>query len=316
MTHTKRKRTSNGISLTELLMSILLLGFSLAIIGELAVVSTIGTIRTTNKTDGLAAARAAIDRISSDVRQARAFGDYYAKSSERLSFPSTTNPLYATGAPLGGWPNPPWQTIPMVMSDTCLILQLPVVYLDPQNDPTNSLYNPAAAENPRNGFPVMLPKSYTISSQNDLENLDTVIYQVVPDPARPNEFLIQVARYPGAKLSTLNIAYKPLINPPQTILKGLVGPRPLGSADSVLPSVFSYLGRNAITNHPTNGKISKVALSTTTLPTVLGITIDMDIKKAGITTTAGDGKDPQYFGIHNEVFMRSNRNLILNNFGP
>ncbi len=309
------KRSKKGTSLTELLMSVVLLGFSMAIIGELAIVSTMGTVRTTNKTDGLASARSAIDRISSDVRHARCFGDYYASAVERLTFPSSTNPLYTKTAPSGGWPAAPWQATPMTMSESCLILQIPVMFLDPSNDPSNSLYNPLSTENPRNGFPIMLPKNVS-GELSDLENLDTVIYQVVPDPARSGEFLLQVARFPGAKINGLNTSYRGTINPPQTILKGLIGPKSNGAPVTELPRVFSYLGRTPIGKPADSNMMSKKNLSAATIPSVLGIGIDLEIKKAGLTTTNGDGRDPQFLGIHREAFMRANRNLILNNFGP
>ncbi len=296
-------------------MSVVLLGFSMAIVGELAIVSTMGTIRTTNKSDGLSAARSAIDRISTDIRHARCIGDYYGTALERLTFPSSTNPLYSKTAPTDGWPAAPWQAPPMIMSESCLVLQIPVLFLDPTNDPTNFLYNPLAAENPRNGFPIMLPKNVS-GAQSDLENLDTVVYQVIPDPARTGEFQLQVARFPGGKINGLNTSYKSAINPPQTILKGLIGPKTNGATATDLPKVFSYLGRAPIGSPADSSMMSKKTLSPSTLPTILGVGIDLEIKKAGATTTDGDGKDPQYLGIHREAFMRSNRNLILNNFGP
>lgn len=315
MNDSRKYRLKNGTSLTELLMSVILLGFSMAIVGELAFVSTRGTIRNTNKTDGLATARTALDRISTDVRHARCFGDHYANTGERMTFPSTTNPLYSKAVPQGGWPAAPWQPIPMAMSESCLIIQIPVMFLDPVNDQSNPQYNPLAAENPRNGFPIMLPKT-TSGALSDLENLDTVIYQVVPDPARSGEFQIQVARFPGAKINGLSTSYQSTINPPQTILKGLIGPKANGSAATDLPQVFSYLGRAPIGSPTGSPKMNKLALSNQVLPNILGVGIDLEIKKAGATTSDGDGKDPQYLGIHSEAFMRANRNLTLNNFGP
>lgn len=312
----KRYRSPFGFSITELLFTTLLLGLSMAVFGELAVVTTISTAKVSNKVDGLAAARSAIDRISGDVRLARAVGDFYGVGVERLSFPSTTNPIYnGVRQPTGGWPGAPWN-YRMQVSDTTLILQIPVVYLDPKNDPLNSLYSAAASENSANGFPIMLPKDNfgTDDPPANMENLYTVVYQVVPDSTRPGEYLLQMARFPGAQISALASSYKGAINPPQTILKGLVNPRPTGSTSGP-PSVFSYLARPLKTAPPgyNPSRYDRVAPSAASIPLVTGVGIDLEVKNTGISTDNGDGSYAQSVGIHSEAFMKYNRNIDFAN---
>ena len=88
-------RHSQGFSITELMLTTILLGVSMAVISELVVLTTLGTLRITNKAEGLTAARIALNRISTDVRHARAVGDFYGQGAGRLKFPDPdNNPLY------------------------------------------------------------------------------------------------------------------------------------------------------------------------------------------------------------------------------
>lgn len=306
-TKARKCRSKDGFSITELMVTSILLVFAMAVIGELAVVTTMGSVKMTNKVDGLAAARAAISRISTDVRHARAIGDYYGTGANRLQFPAPTNPIYNATTPLGGWPSAPWNPA-MAVSDNILVLQIPVLYQDPLND-----------NNTANGFPIMLPQGHfgPNNPPYNMENLDTVVYEVVPDQERPGEYLLQVARFPGEQLTGLNSKYSTPINPPQTILKGLIGPT--SNNGSTVPSVFSYLYRNQKTYSskkaytPSSFTTAAMPLSAGVLDSILGIGIDLEVKRTGLDTSQGDGQYPQFFGIHSEAFMRSNREMRLNN---
>lgn len=110
----KKTRSQSGLSITELLVSSLLMGFCFAVIGELVVLNTLAATKLTNKTDGLTAARFASERIKGDVKVGKAFLSTY-------DAPTTT---YLDDA----------QT---------LIIQQPVFYKDSSNP-----------DNPQNGFPV------------------------------------------------------------------------------------------------------------------------------------------------------------------
>ncbi len=299
-----KRRYAHGFSITELLVTTLLMGLSMAVIGELAVVTTMGSVKMTNKADGLSAARVAMNRISTDVRHARAVGDYYGANAERSRFPASTNPLYGSRFPAGGWPALPWNPN-MTLSDSVLVLQIPVTYENPGNQ-----------DDPTNGFPIMLPANYFGPQQPkyNMENLDTVVYQIVPDRNRPGEFILEMARFPGEQITGLLSNSKGIINPPQIILKGITGPM---KAAETLPSVFSYMTRTkkpyAVGGQP--NPFVKVDPASVDLDMVQGVAFDLEVKSTGLKNSAGDGQFPQYFGIHNEAFMRSNRNMTLNNTG-
>lgn len=302
MKNSTRLRTSKGASLLELLIVALIFSLAIAVIGELVVLITMSSVKVTNQADALAASKSVIERISNDVRQARAIGDYYGSGGNRLTFPSARNPIYAGGrTPAGGWPGGNW-SYPMELGSSTLILQIPVFYKGTSATP---------------GFPIMLPKghySYPTDPMFNVENLDTVVYQVVPDPDRIGEFMLQVAVFPGVDLPALGPCARTSINPPQTILKGLIGPRatddPTGN-----PAVFSYLSRPL---KPYGGTDSASRFDRLSFPIapisadkILGVAVDLEIKKTNMKT--GDGRYPQTLGIHSESYMRSNRSMEFRN---
>lgn len=309
-------RNARGISLAEMMISVIVLAFSMAIVSQLAIFTTIGTVKTNSRVGGIAAARQALTRINGDIRAARGFGDLYGVDSQRLNFPAPQNPIYGTSGLPASQPAPPWK--PIQLSPTCLIIQVPILYQDPLNDPSSSQFNPQAAENPRNGFPIMLKKSLPPSPPNDMENLDTIVYQVVPDSAHPNEFLIQMMRFPGAQYTGLGTSYMSAVTSPQTILQGIVGPSPIGGTGLELPLVFSYYGREpraslAHSNTP-NGMVKRVQPTVSTVDNIVGVGIDVDIKRTDLLSANSAIQQPSFYGMHNETFMRSNRNVVLNNF--
>lgn len=291
----KNSRSKNGISILEMVVAIAILTGSLAVFSELATLLTIGSLTTTNKVEGLAAARTAMNRIAADVRQARAIGDCYAdNSTARLQFPAATNPIYGTyyGAPppIPSWPIYPWN-MTMKLSSTILILQVPVTYENPGS--------------PVDGMPLTLTIAQGAKPPIKMENLDTIVYEVVPDDSRPGQYLIQVARFPGQPIAGLTTSANRRINPPQTILKGLVGPS-LRSSGSNIPSVFTFLPRF-------NSGPPVVTPTALDIDSIGGVGIDIEIKNTGLDGNQGDGRFPQIMGFHSEAFMRSNRNMTLNN---
>lgn len=290
------RRRQRGSSLVEVLVTVSLLGLFMGVLTQLAVTLTTASIKIGNRVDGQGAARIAMNRILADVRQARSIGDYYGAGGR---FPATTNPIYGSTPPVGGWPTAPWNPN-MTLSEQVLVLQIPVFYQDKLNPDTAIL---GGGPNNYNGFPTML----TISPGNpslNVENLDTVVYQVVEDQQRPGEYVIQVARFPGAPIDSLNSISAGPINPPQTILKGLVGPKTATS--TTIPSVFTYLGRSKGA-----GPYKQIVPNAGNL--AAGVGIDLEIKKTGVDATVGPTKFPEYFGIHQEAYMASNNNMTLNN---
>lgn len=296
-----KKRQPHGASLIELLVTMGIVALSFAVLSELAVMVTSASIKTTNKVNGLIAARTAMNRIAADVRHARGVGDSYGVGAARFTFPAPSNPkhgsMYGSTPPIGGWPSAPWAPIPMTLSGTVLVLQIPVTYEDPNN-----------ANNKANGMPLMLPKDHFSAGvpPSNMENLDTVVYQVVPDTTRTGEYLLQVARFPGEQIRQVPSKAVPAINPPQTILKGLVGPKT--TADGTMPSVFTYLAPQSA---PT--PFSRVAPQSVSADAIRGVGVDLEIKNTGLPTEQGDGNAPQIIGIHTESFMRSNIAAEQNN---
>lgn len=283
-------------------------------------VSTMSTLRTTNKVDGMAQARKALNRISDNVRHASAFGDFYGVGSERLIFPSATNPVYQGGRiPTGGWPVSPWPS-PILLNNSTLIVQTPVVYEDQSNDPASGSYSSVAAENSMNGVPLILPKDNFGPSDPpmNLLNFDTTVYSVVPDISRPGEFLLQVARFPGGAITnwdpTLHMpSYKSTINPPQTLAKGIVGPKPLGAGAEVVPAIFSYLIRTQKPGAPS--AFFKIDASEVNIADVQGVAVDLEIRSTGTNTGTVNSGTLQSVALHEETFMRSNRSPSLKNVG-
>lgn len=308
-----RLRNTKAMSITELLVSTLLMGVTFAAIGELVVLNTFSTTKITNKTSSLSDTTVVLQRISQDVRLARAFGDYYAASDSRNTFPdTTTDPLYKGYIPVAGWP---WQSQPSVafpytLGPRCLIIQQPVFFKDPVNDPLSSSYLPGQPQNPKNGFPLMLKKDCIQEDvpSTDIEYLDTVVYQVVPDPTAEGLYQLQMARFsvsesytelPGGRLS---------INPPQTVLKGLVGPRdPINP--TAPPVVFRYF-QSGVT--PTLLPVNDGVTASNT-PSICGVAIYLEVRKPDTTSNSAS---PVTSGVHAEAFVRNNTRLTLTNYSP
>lgn len=66
-------RNPSGLSMTELLVSTIMMGFCFAVIGELVVLNTLAATKLSNKTDSLTETRFAIERIKSDIRLGKTF---------------------------------------------------------------------------------------------------------------------------------------------------------------------------------------------------------------------------------------------------
>lgn len=80
----KKLRRPEGLSITELLVSTILMGFCFAVIGELVVLNTLAATKLNNKTDGLSATRFAVERVKNDVRLGRAFLSRYDTAATTL----------------------------------------------------------------------------------------------------------------------------------------------------------------------------------------------------------------------------------------
>src|SRR5438093_11891933 len=104
----------------------------------------------------------------------------------------------------------------MTLSTNTLILQVPV--FDDIGFPTSvgiGVGNPA-----------------TVTAQ---DNVDTIVYRIVPNPDHEGTWMLQVAGFPG-----INSKLKLKSNPPQTVLKNIIGPI---DPDTGIPGPFQYVDR-------------------------------------------------------------------------
>src|SRR4030095_8414064 len=146
-----------------------------------------------------------------------------------------------------------------------------------------------------NGFPTRVAAGTgnpPVASEQD--NVDTLVYQIIPDPDfapaadKPQEYLLQVAGFPGNP-SALKISS----NPPQTILKGIIGPTDPVSGQ---PKNFQYLNRYDSTGTPQDSWLGN------DIANVTGVIMNIEIKRydegaSGASTV----------GLKSEMYMRNNR---------
>lgn len=297
-------RSSKGATLTELLVATVLIGVSMAALGEIMGLMTIMAGRANNRATALDSARTALNRITTDVRSSRAFGDSYAVgSSDRNLFPSSNNPIYGSGGI--SVTNAPYK-----LSAHTLILQSPVFYSSSTSDPTSMKYNifPVNFKTTSSTVPpISVPAPATT-----VENIDTVIYDVVSD-STTGSWSIEMKRYPGAYVSSFPSGmqpskYKTLVDSPsQRIASGIVGPK--SKVGDTYPVTFKYFGKTV------NGKTFQIDPSQfdgnpALVNSIVGVGINLEIKKSNSSSSSVSPHDQQ-IGIHDEVFARSNRRGLI-----
>lgn len=263
------------MTITELLVGTLLISTTLAVLAEFSSALTLTSTRMSNQFDAQATIRSAIGRIRNDVRASRIIGDAYSYLPS-VSFPGQGNWAYQS-APSGGWPSE-WGTPPYTLNSQTLILQVPVLH---KSDASDNL----------NGIPLKIEIGSTVNgavSLAEMEDLDTIIYKLVPDPIEKDSFCLQVAMFPG-----LNHQNRGL-NPPQTIAKGIVGPT---KSPGGIPEIFSY-----ITNYPTPALKSN-PISTSEVD---GVRVDIEARRP-TKTSEGNKIFQKNASAHADVFTRWNR---------
>lgn len=300
-------RKEQGSSLVELLVSVSIMSIAAAGVLSLAVMGGKSSMRIFNKLDSTNAARNVIDRIGRDIRTARNLGDIFQEEPndgeventeddnnndddvviETLAspeFPSADNPLYGAGqTPTGGWPTNPWPAPPYTLDNTTLVVQMPIFNY--------------------NGFPTAIAKDYgNPPAITILDNVDTYVYKVLPDTANPGEYMMQVCMFPGRALVAgvddapgvtqvqLNALARPVLNPPRTILKGIIGPKDTAGNLKVFQFVSSQ-----------NPTPLDTVTDTSLIPNLTGAIVNLELKRqnAGASTAST-------IGIKSEVFLRNN----------
>jgi hypothetical protein len=240
--------------------------------------------RLNHKVNNILMARQALDRIEAKVRMARLIGDVsgrisldtgsgYPAARGANYFPSESNPLYRCDSgdiwPTS-WPAPPYR-----ISSTTMIVQIPV--FDASGFPTAVQFS-ASEQSPSEQF-----------SHPQLENMDTFIYKVLPDPSAKGEFIIQESVFPGQAPPAPASRREYL--PCWTIARGIVGP--LGNDGT--PHVFQYLLK-------TDGKEAPYdSLDADSAANIAGIVFNLELK----SEEAANQPAP-VLGIKSVVYLKNN----------
>jgi prepilin-type N-terminal cleavage/methylation domain-containing protein len=292
-------RCTGGMSLVEMLITVVIMGIIMAGTSEMVMINNSSSLNMLNKVDSLNAARQLVERIGKDVRMARNVGDIFgqlinsvtgmpysgampppagaAVTIGREYFPAELNPNYGGGqTPTNGWPVAPWPSKPYTLSNTTLVVQIPVF--------------------DSNGFPTMIAKGVgNPTAFSNLDNVDTLVYQVLPatasdpnyDPNTPT-WIIQEAVFRGLLGGTFQNHV--MLNPPVTIMSGIVGPI---NPNTGQPRIFQYLAHS--------GGDPQDTVAAATLSDITGVVVNLEVRRKQEDVT-----DPQSLGIKSEVYMRNN----------
>ena len=215
-----KPRDIRGMSLVEMLTTILLMGIIAAAITDIAVTQNVIAFRTFNKIDALTNARRVASFIERDIHNASFIGDQSNSTNQNE------------------YPGPPTYTL----SGQTLILQLPIFY-----SPSATGGIPAIPTSFTTALPPVIINGTTYNPTTTFWNVDTIIYQVVGDTSRPGtgQFVLQKTVLPG--LHPAGYASAPIATS-QTVLAGIVGPQDLtlptdATAGTSPPAVFGYLSK-------------------------------------------------------------------------
>lgn len=293
-----------GATLAELLVASVLITFIFAVVGEIVVLTTMSTLKLENQVNATDSARQALRKISVDVKSARCFGDFYGNLFERNIFPASANPKYGVAysgqGPQGGWPGYPWTSQPFRLSSTCLIVQQPV------------FYESTTGTSQLSGYPMMLKKDSIGPNipPVSLEDLDTVVYQVVPD-SDLGKFKLQMVRYANFSVDarlTQGLSCPAEVLTPQTLAAGLIGPKALGAGESDLPQVFSYYKYDETDSgnliQLTSSELENPAFT----PQIVGVAVDLEILQSGSNKSYS-----KRTAVRGECFLGNNQRIVMMN---
>lgn len=225
-------RQAKGVSLVELLVATLMMGFVATAAFGMMTLTMNSTIKVENKCDNLNVVRNAIEKISRGVRMGRSIGDIFGNmgaggaNEGSITYPSTLNPIHSATAPPAGWPTWGDGTNPssFTLGPRCLVVQRPVF--------------------DNNGFPIVIRAGQGNPALGySTCNVVTDVYRIVPDtsPNANGEWIMQWCQFPGLTVTgyTANAAAQ---LGPITLVRGIIGP--LDNTNQ--PKVFSYLAKPAL----------------------------------------------------------------------
>src|SRR4029434_2171106 len=121
--------------------------------------------------------------------------------------------------------------------------------------PGHTRRHPLIPADPMNGFPMKIEIGTGNPPTTKLNpNTDTFVYEVLGYADKPGRSVQQKARFPGLP-PPLPGKRRPVINPPQTLLKGIVGP--LNPTTGAL-EVFQYIDKTDPAKTPLNSAAGRV----------------------------------------------------------
>jgi hypothetical protein len=306
-----RMRAQSGTTLIEMMIACLIMAFvSTAFLGIL--LTTYKTsAKVTNSTDTASAVRIVKEKLGADIRQGRTLGDVYGTGFTESgiwipqgvdTFPGPLNPVYGDGqAPSSGWPTS-WTGggvgNPYQLSNTCLIVQVPV--LDNHND-NGSTHNTNA--NP--GWPTAIfPASYGNGypgpgsppvTGNPWDNVETHVYMVKQDPNNAGEYQLEWCSFPGYPVT----GYLPAAHSmqPQVLLKGIVGPLKNGT-----PQVFQFIDKT----DPTGTPRDTITPGPAYVANYTGVVVNLEIRSHAESNVHRKDLSVQPIAFKTEIFLRNN----------
>lgn len=132
---------------------------------------------------------------------------------------------------------------------------------------------------------------------------DTIVYEVTPDPAKSDQFLLKRSRTVGPTPPSLNPANFPSSSPPEIVASGIIGPRSI-SDNSV--AIFSYFKKIQDPNNSSETTVQE--LPPTLVPfgqnSIVGVSIDLEMKRPN--SSGGAESQSQQLTLHSESYLHSN----------
>jgi hypothetical protein len=299
-------RNTNGQSLVELLVTTTVMSIVALSMMSVLLINYRTNAKVASIQDNVDAVRQIKERIATDVRKGRALGDVFGQTQINTAvtpalvytvgsdrFPEASrNPIYGATVPINpaSWPSAPWK-----LSNTCLIVQVPV--LDNHNDDAGTHTHQT---NPNKiGWPTMIPAGWKGNGPPatiNQDNVETHVYMIVPDPDNAGEYQMQLAEFAGMPMP----GYDPQTHTrgPQTILKGITGP--LNAAGQ--PQIFQFISRISQNGVPDNSILPDGSHS----PEYTGVVVNLQVKRHQTMNAVRGDISQTPIGMKLEVFMRNN----------
>lgn len=268
--------------------------------------------KVTNMTDTITAVRLVKEKLGVDIREGRTLGDVYGSTfvdngvdirEGTASFPGNKNPCYGAGqTPPAGWP---WAGPPYALSNTCLVVQIPIGDNHLDSGSTHNIDGTKMGW-PTAIYPTQLPAYSGVMYaglgpgnpvvDNPWDNVETHIYQVLPDPNNAGEWRLEWCSVPGFAVP----GYLPAAHSqsPQVLLTGIVGPLDGNGT----PHIFQFIDKT-----DTTGVARDTILpSTGYVANYTGVVVNLEIRQHQESNVLRKDISVQPVGFKTEIFLRNN----------